>query len=109
MSRDFVPIYSHHLSAVIILFIIGLLKPSLRSDMMGEIRGSLEVFRAVAQPDHDMYARVGPKGYGVIRSMIQVCPHVLSFHPVIMCGTQRLLVRRVPRRCARVTDRLFHA
>ena len=66
------PIYSHHLSAVIILFIIGLLNPSLRADMMAEIRGSLEVFRAVAQPDHNMYARVGPKGYGVIRSMIQV-------------------------------------
>lgn len=75
ISRDFVPIYSHHLSAVIILFIIGLLKPGLRADMMGEIRGSLEVFRAVAQPDHDMYARVGPKGYGVIRSMIQVRRH----------------------------------
>jgi hypothetical protein len=57
---------------VIVLFIVGLLKPALRLEMLEEIRGSVAIYAEVAREDHPMYSRVGPKGKHVVQAMVQV-------------------------------------
>jgi hypothetical protein len=70
--RDALHLFVHHLSAIIVMFVLVPHDPSSRDEMREEILTSSKIFQHAGPGGHQLFSPVGAKGYRAITAMLKV-------------------------------------